>query len=43
MSGLEANADKSKYMVMFRDLKAGQSRSMKPDNSSFEKMEGFKY
>ena len=35
--GLEVNADKTKYMVMSRDQNAGQSRSMKTDNSSFRK------
>ena len=41
--GLEVNADKSKYMVMSRDQNAGQSHSMKIDNSSFERVEEFKY
>ena len=31
---LEVNADKTKYMVMSRDQNAGQSHSMKSDNSS---------
>jgi len=43
LTGLEANADKTKYMVMFRDLNAGRSHNIKPDNSAFEKIEGFKY
>jgi len=30
-------------MVMPRDQNAGQSHSIKIDNSSFERMEGFKY
>ena len=30
-------------MVMSRDQNAGQSRSIKIDSSSFERMEGFKY
>jgi hypothetical protein len=42
-TGLEANADKTKYMVMSRDQKAGRSYSMKIDNSSFERLEEFKY
>ena len=44
-SGLEVNADKTvcKYMVMSRDQNAGQSHSMKIDNSSFERVEEFKY
>jgi len=33
-TGLEVNADKTKYMVMSRDQNAGQSHSMKSDNSS---------
>ena len=42
-TGLEVNADKTKYMVMSRDQNAGQSRSMKIDNSSFERLEEFRY
>ena len=42
-SGREVNADKSKYMVMSRDQNAGRSHSMKTDNSSFERVEEFKY
>jgi len=41
--GLEVNADKTKYMFMSRDQNAGQSHSMKIDNSPFEKVEEFKY
>ena len=41
--GRKVNADKSKYMVMSRDQNAGQSHSMKADNSSFERVEQFKY
>ena len=40
-TGLEVNADKTKYMVMSRDQNAGQSHSMKTDNSSFERVEEF--
>jgi hypothetical protein len=36
------NADKTKYMVMSRDQNAQRSRSIKIDNSSFERMEEFK-
>jgi len=36
-SGLEINADKTKYMVMFGDQDAGRSHSIKNDNSSFER------
>jgi len=31
------------YMVMSRDQNAGQSHNMKNDNSSFERVEKFKY
>jgi len=41
--GLEVNVDKTKYMVMFRDQNAGQSHNMKTDNSSFGRVEEFKY
>jgi len=41
--GLEVNAYKTKYMVMSRDQDAGRSHSMKTDNSSFERVEEFKY
>ena len=37
------HADKTKYMVMSRDQNAGQSHSMKIDNSSFERVEELKY
>jgi hypothetical protein len=40
--GLEANADKTKYMVMSRDQTAGRSHSMKTDNTYFEMMEELK-
>jgi hypothetical protein len=40
---LDVNADKTKYMFMFRDQKAGRSHSLKIDNSSFERVEEFKY
>jgi hypothetical protein len=38
-TGLEVNADKTKYMVMFRDQNAGRSHSIKTDNSP---MQGWK-
>ena len=41
--GLEVNADKIKYMVMSRDQNAGRTHSMKIDNSSFERVDEFKY
>ena len=31
--GLEVNADKTKYMVMFRDRNAGRGHSVKIDNT----------
>jgi hypothetical protein len=42
-NGLEVNADKTKYMAMPRDQNAGRSYNIKTDNSSFEKVEQFKY
>jgi len=42
-TGLEVNADKTKYMVMSRDQDAGRSHRVKTDNSSFKRMEEFKY
>ena len=41
--GLEVNADKTKYMVMSRDQNARRTHSMKTDNSSFERVDEFKY
>ena len=40
---LEVNADKTKYIVMSQDQKAGWSHNVKIDNSSFERVEEFKY
>ena len=39
------NADKTKYMVMSRDQKAGRSHYIKMDNmrSSFKRVEEFRY
>jgi predicted ABC-class ATPase len=42
-TGLEANADKTKYMVMSRDQNAGRSHSIKTDNSPFERVEEFQH
>ena len=42
-TGLEVNADKTKYMVMFWSQNAGQSHDMKTDSSSFGRVEKFKY
>jgi len=41
--GLEVSADKTKYMVMYRDQNAGRIQSVRIDNSTFERVEGFKY
>jgi hypothetical protein len=41
--GLEVNTDKTKYMVMSRERNAGRTHSMKIDNSSFERVDEFKY
>ena len=40
---LQVNADKTKYVVKPQDHNAGQSHGMKTDNSSFERLEEFKY
>jgi hypothetical protein len=37
------NAEKIKCMVMSRDQNAGRSHNIKIDNSSFERVEEFKY
>ena len=42
-NGLEINADKYRYLVMSRDQNAGRSHHIKTDNSSFERVEQFKY
>ena len=42
-TGLEVNADKTKYMVISRDRNAGRGNSVKIDNSSIERVEEFKY
>jgi len=41
--GLEINADKTKYMVMSRDQNAGRNHSVRINNSTFERVEDFKY
>jgi len=41
-TGLEVNADKSKYMVRSHDQKEGRSHNM-TDNSLFESVEEFRY
>jgi len=42
-TGLEVSADKTKYMVMPRDQNAGRIHSVRTDNSTFERVEDFKY
>ena len=41
--GLQVSADKTKYMVMSRDQNAGRIHSVRTDNSTFERVEEFKY
>ena len=41
--GLEVSADKTKYMVVSRDQNAGRNHSVRTDNSTFERVEEFKY
>jgi len=40
---LEVSADKTKYMVMSRDQNAGRIQNVRIDNSTFERVEEFKY
>jgi len=40
--GLEANADKTKYMVMSRDQNAGRNHVIKNVNRAFERVEQFR-
>jgi len=41
--GLEVSADKTKYMVMSRDQNAGRIHNVRIDNSTFDRVEEFKY
>jgi hypothetical protein len=41
-NGLEANADKTKYLVLAGDQNAGRSHNMKIDNNSCIRVEEFK-
>ena len=41
--GLEVSADETKYMVMSRDQNAGRIHSVRIDNSTFDRVEDFKY
>jgi hypothetical protein len=38
MTGLDVNAEKTKYMVMSRDKNAGQNSNTNTGNNSFERM-----
>jgi len=40
---LEVNVDTTKYMVTSGDQNAGRSHSVRIDNSTFERVEEFKY
>jgi hypothetical protein len=42
-SALEVKADKTKYVVMYGDQNARRSYGVKINNSSFERVEDFKY
>jgi len=42
-NGIEENADKTEYVVMFRYQDAGRILSIKSDNISFERVEDFEY
>ena len=42
-TGLEVNAEETKYMVMSRDQNAARSHNIKNDYSSNERVEEFKY
>ena len=41
--GLEVNADKTKYMLMYRDQNERRSQNKNCENRSFERVEEFKY
>jgi len=42
-TGLEVSADKTKHMVMSRDQNAGRIQSVRIENSTFERVDEFKY
>jgi hypothetical protein len=42
-TGLEENAEKTKYIVMSRNQNAGHNHNIKMDNKSFERVEEFIY
>ena len=41
--GLDVSTDRTKYMIMSRDQNAGRNHSVRIDNSTFERVEEFKY
>jgi hypothetical protein len=41
--GLEINAEKTKYMIMFRHQNSGQNQNIRVANESFENVAKFKY
>jgi hypothetical protein len=41
--GLEINAEKTKYMIMYRHSNSGQNQNIRIANESFEKVAKFKY
>jgi hypothetical protein len=43
VTGIEATVDKTKYMVVSRNHKAGRIHNLQISNSSFGRMEEFKY
>jgi len=42
-TGLEVSTDKTKYIIMSRDQNAGRIHSVRIDNSTFDRVEEFKY
>jgi len=42
-TGLEVSADKTKYMIVSRDQNAGRIQSVRTDNSTFDRVDEFKY
>jgi hypothetical protein len=41
--GLEINAEKTKYMIMYRHPNSGQNQNIRTANESFENVAKFKY
>jgi hypothetical protein len=42
-TGLEINAEKTKYMIMSRHPNSGQNQNIRTTNEPFEKVAKFKY